>query len=96
MADRTQRRTLPLRGDRAGIAGDQSPEGGGAVQRIEAVERDAIPHIERVLVQVEPVGSPHVRYAVPLAADDGPVSAHFGEAPYFAILTLQRDDRSVL
>jgi len=67
-----------------------------AVQRIEAVVRDVIPHIERVLVQVEPAGSPHVRYAVPLAADDGPVSAHFGEAPYFAILTLQRDDRSVL
>jgi len=67
-----------------------------AVQRIEAAVRDAIPHLERVLVQVEPAGSPQVRYAVPLAAADGPVSAHFGEAPYFAILTLQRDDRSVV
>ena len=67
-----------------------------AVQRIEAAVRNAIPHLERVLVQVEPAGSPQVRYAVPLAAADGPVSAHFGEAPYFAILTLQRDDRSVV
>jgi cation diffusion facilitator family transporter len=67
-----------------------------AVQRIEASVRDVTPHLERVLVQVEPAGSPQVRYAVPLAAADGPVSEHFGEAPYFAILTLQRDDRSVV
>lgn len=67
-----------------------------AVQRIEAAVRDVIPHLERVLVQVEPAGSPHVRYVVPLAAADGPVSEHFGEAPYFAILTLQRDDHSVV
>jgi len=67
-----------------------------ATQRIEAAVRDVIPHIERVLVQVEQASSPHVRYAVPVAAADGPVSEHFGEAPYFAILTLQRVDRSVV
>ena len=67
-----------------------------AVQRIEAAVRGAIPRIERVLVQVEPASSPHVHYAVPVAAADGPVSEHFGEAPYFAILTVQRDGHSLV
>ena len=67
-----------------------------AVQRIEAAVRELVPHIERVLVQVEPASSPHVRYAVPLTAADGPVSEHFGEAPYFAIVTLRRDDHSLV
>jgi predicted Fe-Mo cluster-binding NifX family protein len=67
-----------------------------AVQRIEAAVRNLVPHIERVLVQVEPASSPHVRYAVPLAAADGPVSEHFGEAPYFVFLSLRRDDHSLV
>jgi cation diffusion facilitator family transporter len=67
-----------------------------AVRRIEAAVRDAIPYIERVLVQVEPARSPHVRYAIPLAAANGPISEHFGEAPYFAILTLRRVDQSLV
>jgi cation diffusion facilitator family transporter len=67
-----------------------------AVQRIEAAVRDAVPHIERVLLQVEPAKSPYIRYAVPLAAADGRISEHFGEAPYFAILTLEREGRSLV
>jgi cation diffusion facilitator family transporter len=67
-----------------------------AVRRIEAAVRDAIPYIERVLVQVEPARSPHVRYAIPLAAANGPISEHFGEAPYFAILTLRRVDQRLV
>jgi cation diffusion facilitator family transporter len=67
-----------------------------AVLRIETKVRKVIPHIERVLVQVEPARSSHVRYAVPVTAVDGPISEHFGEAPYFTILTLRRDDHSVV
>jgi predicted Fe-Mo cluster-binding NifX family protein len=67
-----------------------------AVRRIEAAVRAAVPHIERVLVQVEPARTPTLRYAVPLAAVDGPVSAHFGEAAYFAILTVQREDHALV
>jgi predicted Fe-Mo cluster-binding NifX family protein len=67
-----------------------------AVQRIEATVREAIPHIERVLLQVEPASSAHLRYAIPLAAADGRISEHFGEAPYFAILTLDRERRSLV
>jgi predicted Fe-Mo cluster-binding NifX family protein len=67
-----------------------------AVLRIETMVRELIPHIERVLVQVEPARTPHVRYAIPLAAADGPISEHFGEAPYFAILSLRRSDQSLV
>ena len=40
--------------------------------------------------------SADVRYALPLAEVDGPISEHFGEAPYFVILTLHRDDHSLV
>ena len=67
-----------------------------AVQRIEASVRERVPRIERVLVQVEPISSPYIRYAVPLTSATGALSEHFGEAPYFAILTLQRDDHTLV
>ena len=67
-----------------------------AVQRIERAVREAVPRIERLVVQVEPVTSPHVRYALPLADHDGPISDHFGSAPYFGIWTLHRQDGSLV
>jgi len=66
------------------------------IQRIEAAVRAAIPRIERVLVRVEPANSPYVRYAVPLADADGLISVHFGQAPYFALLLVRRDDRALV
>jgi cation diffusion facilitator family transporter len=65
------------------------------VKRIEVAVREAVPRVERVLLQVEPASSPWVRYAVPLANSGGPVSDHFGEAPCFAILAVRRDDHTV-
>ncbi|HEY0635673.1 MAG TPA: cation diffusion facilitator family transporter [Gammaproteobacteria bacterium] len=62
-----------------------------AVQHIEAMVREAMPRIVRVLVHVEPASVAHVRYALPLAAADGALSKHFAEAPYFLLLTLQRE-----
>ncbi len=66
-----------------------------AVPRIETGVRARVPRIERVLLQVEPAESPQLRYAIPLVAADGPVSSHFGEAPYFAIVTVQREDHAL-
>ncbi len=63
-----------------------------AVRRIETNVRGAVPHVERVLLHVEAPVSPNVRYAVPLADPAGTVSAHFGEAPFFAIVTVRRAD----
>lgn len=67
-----------------------------ALQRIENAVREAVPRIERLVVQLEPAASTDVRYALPLADVDGTISEHFGEAPYFAILTLHRDDHSLV
>ncbi len=67
-----------------------------AVQRIEAAVRREVPHIERVLVHVEAAASPHIRYAVPLADSAGTISAHFGQAPYFALVVVRRIDSSVV
>lgn len=64
-----------------------------ALQRIEQAVREAVPHIERVVVQLESATSADIRYAFPLADSEGPISEHFGEAPYFVIVTLRREDR---
>jgi cation diffusion facilitator family transporter len=65
------------------------------VQRIEASVRAAVRHVERVLVHVEPATSLSIRYAVPLADTNGIVSPHFGDAPYFALVTVRRADGTV-
>jgi cation diffusion facilitator family transporter len=63
-----------------------------AILRIEARVRAAVPRLERVLLHPEPAASPHVRCAVPLADTGGTLSRHFGEAPYFALVSLRRAD----
>ncbi|MDD2467005.1 MAG: cation diffusion facilitator family transporter [Desulfobulbus sp.] len=63
---------------------------------IESEIRQEVPYIERVLLHIEPGKSTNRRYAVPLAARDGAISNHFGEAPYFAIVTMRRNDSVAL
>ena len=64
-------------------------------QRIEQAIRAEVPHVERVLIHYEPTGSIHRRDAFPLANPDGRLSEHFGEAPYFALVTLRFSDEAV-
>ncbi|HIP97171.1 MAG TPA: cation diffusion facilitator family transporter [Anaerolineae bacterium] len=66
-----------------------------ATQRIEQRIRQAVPHVDRVLIHAEPLERTHLRYAVPLADLQGTVSEHFGEAPYFALVTLRLADGQV-
>jgi len=61
-------------------------------QRIERAIREQVPHVERVLIHYEPVTRTHTRYALPLTAPHGRLSEHFGEAPYFALLTVRLSD----
>jgi cation diffusion facilitator family transporter len=61
-------------------------------QRLEAAVRAQVPHLERVLLHYEPQVRTHRRYAIPLADSDGTVSQHFGEAPYFALVTVRTAD----
>ncbi|MCZ7526827.1 MAG: cation diffusion facilitator family transporter [Acidimicrobiia bacterium] len=66
-----------------------------AIHRIEATVQAAVPHVDRVVIQVEPPTSPHLRYAVPLADAAGGLSEHFGRAGQFAIVTVRRSDGAV-
>jgi len=67
-----------------------------ASSRIEDAIREQVPFVERVLIHAEPARRTHLRYAIPVAGPDGQVSAHFGEAPRFAIYLVQRDTGAVV
>jgi predicted Fe-Mo cluster-binding NifX family protein len=64
-------------------------------QRIEDSINQAVPHIERVLIHAEPMERTHLRYALPLSDRDGALSEHFGEAPYFALVTVRLEDSEI-
>jgi cation diffusion facilitator family transporter len=66
-----------------------------ASQRLEKAIREQVPHVERVLIHYEPQVRTHVRYAVPLADAGGMVSEHFGEAPYFGLVTVRLADGAI-
>ena len=66
-----------------------------ALTRIETAVLSALPQVERILLHVEPHASTHLRYAVPVADLSGTISEHFGEAPYFAFVTLDRASSAV-
>ncbi len=51
--------------------------------------------MERVLIHYEPQVRTHLRYAVPLADAGGTVSEHFGESPYFALVTVRLADAQI-
>ena len=63
-----------------------------ATRRIEAQIRQAVPHVERVLIHAEPMERTHLRYAAPLADANGTLSEHFGEAPHFGLVTVRLAD----
>jgi cation diffusion facilitator family transporter len=58
-------------------------------RRIETQIREAVPYVDRVLIHAEPMERTHLRYAVPLNDPGGTLSEHFGEAPYFGLITLR-------
>jgi len=66
-----------------------------ATQRIEEKIRQDVPNVDRVLIHAEPVERTHTRYAVPLADPQGTISEHFGEAPYFALITVRLADGQI-
>ncbi len=61
-------------------------------QKIEEAIRKKIPHVERILIHYEPSRRTHLLLAVPLTDTRGAVSPHFGEAPYFAFISLRLND----
>ena len=64
-------------------------------RRIEDAIRRQVPHVERVLIHYEPQIRTHRRYAVPLSDPEGTISLHFGEAPYFGLMTVRTTDGEI-
>jgi cation diffusion facilitator family transporter len=64
-------------------------------QQIERAIREQVPHVERVLLHYQPQARTHLRYAVPLADAAGTISEHFGESPFFALVTVHLADGQV-
>jgi len=64
-------------------------------RRIEERIREAVPYVDRVLIHAEPMERTHLRYAAPLADPGGTLSEHFGEAPYFALVTVRLADEVI-
>ncbi len=65
-------------------------------QRIEAAIKTQIPHVDQVLIHYEPRKKEAFVYAVPLNEDKTVIADHFGDAPFFYIITVRRGDGAIL
>jgi cation diffusion facilitator family transporter len=57
---------------------------------------EQVPHVERALIHAEPADRPVRRLTVPLVDTNGPVSQHFGTAPFFALRDVRAEDGNVI
>lgn len=64
-------------------------------RHLETRIREQIPHIEKITILYEPRKRKNIRIALPMADEAGRISAHFGEAPWFAVVLVQRTDQTV-
>ena len=64
-------------------------------RRIEESIRDKVPYLERVLIHYEPSTPTSICLAFPLATSNGHLSEHFGEAPYFALVSVRLSDGEI-
>ena len=63
---------------------------------IESRIKSRVPHVDHVLIHYEPVQKETQVIALPVAEDRMHLSEHFGEAPYFLLLTLKSADGTLL
>ena len=65
--------------------------------RIETNIKSQIKHVDRVLIHYEPSKKENFIYAVPLEyANQQRISRHFGEAPYFGLITVRIKDKKAI
>ena len=64
-------------------------------ENIEGEIKEAVPHVDRVLIHAEPAKRIHMRYAVPLSGTEGTIADHFGEAPFFGLVTLNTEKHEI-
>ena len=65
-------------------------------RRLEARVKESVPHVDKVLIHYEPLHRETWRCAVPLEDLEGPMSLHFGQAPYFAIVEVRFDGGQIV
>lgn len=63
---------------------------------LEARIKAEIPKVDRVLIHYEPLARDTVIHALPLTQDQRSLSEHFGEAPYFLLISTHARDGSFL
>ena len=66
-----------------------------ASELMEKKIREAVPHVDRVLIHYEPQIRTKIRYALPLADTNGEISIHFGEAPFFSLVEIDLQQKAV-
>ena len=66
-----------------------------ASELMEKKIREAVPHVDRVLIHYEPQIRTKIRYALPLADTTGEISIHFGEAPFFSLVEIDLQQKAV-
>ena len=64
-------------------------------RKIEEDIMNDITHVDHVLIHYEPVRKETISFAAPLENMQGRISQHFGEAPYFALITVKAEDKTV-
>jgi cation diffusion facilitator family transporter len=64
-------------------------------QRIERGIKRAVPNVDHTVLHYEPRDAIQVRYLVALADREGSISRHFGDAPYFAIVDIDKSSGNV-
>jgi cation diffusion facilitator family transporter len=64
--------------------------------QIENRIKSRVPHVDHILIHYEPMKKETQVIALPVAEDQVHLSEHFGEAPYFLLLTLKRADGTLL
>ncbi len=64
-------------------------------EQLEKKIREQIPHIEKITILYEPQQRELARIALPLADENGRISAHFGEAPYFGMVHVRHRDQTI-
>jgi cation diffusion facilitator family transporter len=66
-------------------------------RRIEESIRRQIKHVDRVQIYYEPIREENLIYAVPLEdTEDQSISRHFGEAPYFGLITVSIKEKTII
>jgi cation diffusion facilitator family transporter len=65
-------------------------------KRIEAEIMELVPNVDRILIHYEPEIKETRLCAIPMKIDKETLSEHFGEAPYFHLLTVREKDGSII